>query len=195
MREEEKDRINEINRSEAAFLNFGDVSISTDLYEHAKLVDFFASNYGLGGCKSLTEFWKMIDEEDPEKLDLLRIAINARVLAQSGDVDEEGYKRAKQIARPRVAKKTNFSKEARVVSDENVMAEFLIHMGSDQKDVDEALVKCKKRKINKQVDLRDINSENLCKEDFDLKDALNRVNEANKGAGNFQVSIHTLHGR
>ncbi len=74
MNKREREYIEEVNRSEEAFILIGRKFVSHNLYEHARLCDFFASMYGFGGCKNITEFWEMIDKEDPVKLELLRIA-------------------------------------------------------------------------------------------------------------------------
>ena len=65
-----------------------------DIEEFYLVVDYFASQYGLGGCKSLEEFADMIDKTDPVLLRCLQLSSHNRLKKQYG-VDDDDDKKEK----------------------------------------------------------------------------------------------------
>jgi len=201
MKNENSDTIDrilkEIGESEDSLIKIGNKKISTNLYEHAKLVDFFLSNYGLGGCRSLKEFWDMVDNEDPTILILLELAaverINKRLGGKGFDGRSIGIGETITEAFGGGVGKSN-STEVQV-NDDNVMAEFLYQMGADRKRIDDGLNKSRNRKIASRVDLSDITSSNMVGEEFDIEDALRRLKDNERNAVKIIVSRGTLMNR
>ena len=63
--------------------------IKTDLEYLFSIADGMAAHYGIGRCKTFTEFVKMVDEEDPVIVAGLLNAANIRIKAMYGlDQDE-----------------------------------------------------------------------------------------------------------
>lgn len=180
-----KEILNIIGESEDSFITIGERSVRTSLQETARLVHFFASTYGLGGCRSITEFWDMVDREDPVKLELLKIVAH--------DMDKEQYEDDTKPSSHRNTQtsSTRSTPDAVDVVSDIEMADFLHKMGVPPKDIENAIQKNKKRTIVN-TDLSDITTERLAEKDFDLKEALVRINKRQAQSVNFQVSWKTL---
>lgn len=185
-----KQFLREINRSEAAIVKIGNVEASTDLFEHARLVDAFASRYGLGGCKSLTEFWEMINEEDPLIVQLLEIAAYVN---NEESVGKEKFDLDDDSQTYETSYETTHSSSDKYVNNDNIMAEFLMNMGADHKEVTEALKNSTNRKNS--VDIGDITDKNLRDPNFDLEDAIKRLDTRFKNSKEFEVSSRTIRNR
>lgn len=183
---EEQKYIDSINASEDADVDFGSFKISTDLYEIAQLVDIFMHQYGLGGCRSFSEFWDMVDNEDPVKIRLLQIALNERIKRENGE-DTEDYKSRHGSAKHSVKASNNTS----VVDSDDTMSRFLMDMGADNKEVESA-VKSQNQKIKYYDDMSDINRDSLFSPDFDFNETMNRLNKAMSHTKVFKVSSATM---
>lgn len=184
---EEEKYIESINASSEAFIDFGTEKISTDLYEMAESVDFFMRQYGMGGCRSFSEFWNMVDSEDPVKLMLLRIAANERIRKENGDNSSRSYTSSSSVNKSH----KNKYKASRTVDNDDIMRNFLIDMGADRNKV-EAAVKSKNQKIKYHDDMSDINRDNLFSSDFDFKGGIERINKAVSHTKVFEVSSATM---
>lgn len=167
-----------------------------DPIEFYRSVDIFASEYGLGGCRSLTEFSEMIDKEDPE-------LINGLIFAMQERNDPDAYKRNEWQSRTDNSGKqrTVRSKDGRLVNEAD-MSDFLIQSGIPVKQIKEAKERLKGRKINieEQQEREDwiyenITSENLKDPDFDMKKAQAQLTAYFDNTEKFNISASTIFGK
>lgn len=152
----------------------------TDLFERA---DLLLHVYGLGGCKSFTEFVDMVNEEDPFIINGLLTAAEKRVAEQNG---------SKVSRSNNHYNKKSYIKKEKTNSPDN-LALFLKEMGANRQEIDETLAKAKSGKI--EVPMNDysyITPEVLNDPDFDFKGTLKQMSEDRKKSINFTVSDATL---
>jgi len=179
--------------------------LAGDAYEHAKIVDMLASEYGLGGCRNLTEFAKMVDEEDILLVHFLLKAIGERYEEMYGNKPSDRNRNiSKHINRhaPSSMNKSSTkpynSNEAIDCSEDaktnrNRMSMFLREMGASKDKVREAVEKINNGEIKtSSVDFSWITSEELRKPNFDTRGVLKQMCEEQKKSFNFKVSLDTL---
>lgn len=167
-----------------------------DPLEFYRQVDIFASEYGLGGCRSLTEFAKMIDEEDPELINGLMFAMQERN-------DPEAYKKEQweSNAKSGGTRRSVRSKDGRLVNEAD-MSEFLANSGIPVKEIKEAKKRLAARKINieEQQEREDwiyknITPENLQDPNFDMKKAQAELSAYFDNTEKFNISASTIFGK
>jgi len=167
-----------------------------DPIDFYRQVDIFASEYGLGGCRSLTEFAKMIDEEDPE-------LINGLLFVMQERNDPESYKREDWQSSTNNGSKarTVRSKDGRLVNEAD-MTDFLANSGIPVKQIKEAKKRLAERKINteEQQEREDwiysnITSENLRDPNFNMKEAQAKLSAYFDNTEKFNISASTIFGK
>lgn len=167
-----------------------------DPIEFYRCVDVLASEYGLGGCRSLSEFAKMIDEEDPE-------LINGLLFCMQDRNDPEAHKKEQwQNSSDRGGKgRTVRSKDGRLVNEAD-MSDFLANSGIPVKQIKEAKKRLAARKINieEQQEREDwiyenITSENLRDPKFDMKKAQAQLSAYFDNTEKFNISASTIFGK
>lgn len=184
-----------------------------DLMEFHRVVDFFASRYGLGGFKSLEEFAEMINQTDPVLITGLHNAgVDAENKKWGGD-DEDDKPTSEQQSTPtytdggNIPKKpsdgfTIGKKKHKFMGSSGKVRNLLMEFGIGKDDLDKAKEKLSRRKIVLKdyswVDSKTL--KNMNAEEFHalLKD----MNEQNNKSINFSVSDdmyranqRTKHGR
>lgn len=171
-----------------------------DMLEFTGIVDLFASEYGLGGCRSLEEYAEMIDKCDPLLIACLQKNIEERYKAQysteeldneSKDYSIKGYenKKAEKVVREKMIDTDNEK------SNRMRMAHFLKQMGANKKEVNEAIKKIENGEIKfSGRDYSWITSKELRKPDFDLKSVMRQMREDREKGMNFKVSLDTMAG-
>lgn len=181
-----------------------------DLYDFYRVVDFFASRYGLGGCKSISEFSDMIDNCDPVEMNVLRdVAIEAERLkwgtggerdntsgeADSTDMGVDDYALAQPVPKQFREGFENKKTTGAPVNGQVGMRRFLKSWGVASKDLDIASEKLAKRKI-KLKDFSYLANErgreliNMSPAEF--KKVKKEIIEQGKKSENFVVSLKTL---
>lgn len=153
-----------------------------DYEDFFKIVEFFASTYGLGAHMTLTSFARMINEQDPVMLKcLFEAGIERETIKWGGKPKEKTTK---------VYSKTVVTDTG---SEQIKLAQMLIDFGTPKKQVDEALAKIKSGQIK--VPTRDyswLTSDQLVKGGFDLKAVMKQMSDDEKNSINFKVSMNTL---
>lgn len=172
------------------------------------VVDLFASQYGLGGCRSLTEFAEMINNEDPEVIEGLQFAMYARHKKEVGEDAPElsdTPERMKAKARSGVAHKGNARSQRFSMpwGHDSEMGDFLINLGGvDHKKVREAKNKLANRQISKKEEkekeeffdwlYENVTPEKLRSNDFDLKGAYAKIKKYQDTLQQFNISASTI---
>jgi len=188
--------------------------VQADLREFYDILDMIASNYGLGGCKSLEEFAKHIDDiEQGFLINIIHAIVrrNERMYGKSKpteDTPSEPHtfdpKRSKlkkhgggwQTQNKAPMGSIRIGNDKDIHADRIKMAMFLKSFGADYKKVDEAVNKLKSGKINTpSEDFSWITPEVLKHPDFDLKTMLQIMKKSREGSINFNVSMETLEKR
>ena len=162
------------------------------------VADIIASEYGLGGHKSLSGFIKMIDEADPVVIDGFMTYIAKRHQAQNSDEKEkpENFDKEEYIENDDKLEKSNSLEEVAVPNsvDNTVVKEMLFRFGVKKADLKSAMDKVDERKIATLKDYSYLsdgkNLENMPEEEF--RKVLASLKEERKGSVNFNVSIETL---
>lgn len=189
--------LQELNNSIDSHIKVGDRTISANLYDFAKEVEFFLSITGLGGCRSLAEYWEMINNEDPTILTLLKIAAIERINEQNAMM--YGGKRGRKFGASHSSHSTQAashvgSSDSKEVLSDRIMGEFLINFGANQAEISKALDELKAQK-RQDAKIEDITTENLLRDDYDVKSALERLNKSMEHGKNFVVSMNTIRNR
>lgn len=189
--------LQELNNSIDSHIKVGDRTISANLYDFAKEVEFFLSITGLGGCRSLSEYWEMINNEDPTILTLLKIAAIERINEQNTMM--YGGKRGRKFGASHSSHSTQVashvsSSDSKEVLSDRIMGEFLINFGANQAEISKALDELKAQK-RQDAKIEDITTENLLRDDYDVKSALERLNKSMEHGKNFVVSMNTIRNR
>ena len=161
-------------------------SFLVDPIELFEICDLFASMYGLGANKSLSEFVDMINKEDPVIVNGLMDAATIRLKATNGisDTNKPTIPRI-QDSIP-VVNDNNDVKKVRA-SNQKVLTKFLREWGATDKEIKEAKEKAKNVK-----GLRDfswITPDILASDNFDIKTVLRQMKEDREKAVNINVSL------
>jgi len=164
----------------------GEIYRDIDLSEFYEKVDFFASSYGLGSNRTLSDYAKMIDEEDPIVLYGLTRAALIRIRASHGleTKDEIGDIFTSKTER-------YVEKENRGADNKGMLTRFLLDFGASKDEIKLAEEKLKNMKVPEE-DFSWITPEKLISPDFDFKGTLRRMNDCNKRSVNVNVSLDTL---
>ena len=177
-----------------------------DYLDFVETVDLLASEYGLGGCRSLEEYAEMVDETDPLLISCLMKAMYERYERQYGtddnvdkNIDKINHGPSGQHSKPS-AKKINRKSLMDASSDpkanRNRMANFLKVMGANKNEVNEAIKKIESGDIKvPSNDYSWINSKVLNDPEFDLQATLKQMAEDRKNSINFKVSLDTIMGK
>lgn len=167
-------------------ITFADnTSAKANLKDLIEKSDFFAFNYGLGGCKTLSEFVDMINQEDPLLIEVLLRAATNRINASNGKKD------GMLEIDPTISKISNV-----VATEKNILIAFLRDMGADQKELNEAIKRIDSGQI--QVPVHDyswITSEKLLDPKFPIQEVLDQMKEDEKRSIKINVSADTLLGK
>jgi hypothetical protein len=151
-----------------------------ELFERA---DFLASIYGMGGCKSLTEYINMVDQEDPIMVAGLISAASKRIKEM---YSTDGNKTTIKSSNKCVGMKNG---KAEVVDGFDSMLGFLSQMGATDEEVAELRKQKKEGKIKPvDTDYSWITSEEISKPDFPIKDVLRQIAKDREKCVNVDVS-------
>lgn len=186
------------NNSEANIVNLPNgEKLVGDLVEFYKVVDFFASQYGLGGCRSLEEFSQMINTSDPIHLKCLQLVAEERLEKQWGtgkdkpeDSNQEDVDIPEEPAYNEIDQGN--SKATTVVGKNGKIKRFLKTWGANSSDLTKAQSKLESGKI-KLKDYGWVNKDNLktmTSEQF--KKLKSDIVADNKKSINFKVSMETM---
>jgi len=163
-----------------------------------RLVDVFAKEYSLGGCRSLTEFADMIDNEDPQLLEGLLYSIRKRY-EDSDDTDSGNTGTHTTTGIPKRKTSPNFKQTWGHDSD---MLDFLGTSGMEPAALKEAQERLKSRKITPKEQREfhqwlysQVTPEKLRDPNFDLKGALAKIHDYMETTEKFNLSAHTIFGR
>lgn len=110
--------------------------------EFYTLVDLFASQYGLGGCKSLEEYAAMIDNQDPVLIEAMKYAMLQRNKAECGE-----EVRTTEVSGPVKGRRNGHSGKWGYDDD---MGDFLANSGIPINEIREAKAKLASGKITKE---------------------------------------------
>jgi hypothetical protein len=140
------------------------------------LVDLFASQYGMGGCKSLEEYANMIDQQDPVLIEAMKYAMLQRNRAECGEDT-----RATEVSGSVGTRRSGFKKKW---GEDDSMGDFLANSGIPIAEIREAKSKLASGKINKEEDEKfhkwlysTVTPEKLRDPNFDLKKTHARIKE------------------
>ena len=174
-----------------------------DFFEFAQIVDLFAAEYGLGGCRSLEEFADMMNETDPVLLSFLGKSMIKRHKDMWGEESEERPEVRQTKFGPQAVNRTRKYKPGQAcdTSDDpevnrRNLAVFLKEMGADRAKVNEAMknIAAGKTSISSKS-FTWITPEMLKDPEFNLKETLAEMREARAGAVNFNVNYETFRKR
>lgn len=175
-----------------------------DLKEFLEIVDFFASRYGLGGCRTIEEFVDMIDNTDPVLLKMLQAVAVKRHLDEwstdKNDFSSDKYQHTTtsgipynkhNISKPSESKIYDFKKPESKTAAQFNMKRFLYEWGVPKDKLDSAIGEINKGKIEFK-DFSWVNSRelsNMSNEEFKkLKSDISKDLSKTK---QFKVSLNT----
>ena len=162
-----------------------------DPCEHFRTVDRFAVEYGLGGCRSFTEFSNMIDQEDPVIIEGLLYAMKMRYDEEAEPVNDKSTSGI-----PQNNGSSTFRNKWGHDSD---MTDFLLNSGMDPQAVKDAKARLKDRKISNKEEqdyyewlYSAVTPETIRDPKFNLKEVLARISEHDKNSEKFIISASTI---
>jgi len=158
------------------------------LFERA---DFLASNYGMGNFRSLSDFVKMVDEEDPVILNGLIYAACIRIQSSHGIENERTQDDSEEVDSEEIRSISHSKKITRSGDSKQMLLCFLRDFGATEEEIKIAVEKLKTIKVPEE-DFSWITPEILARPDFDLKGTLSRMNDYYKRSVNVNVSLDKL---
>lgn len=177
------------NKDRLILVEFADgekfLTDSAVLFERA---DFIAFSYGLGNFRSLTDFVKMINEEDPFILENLVEAACDRIQASHGIEKEKAVESEDDVDQHTIS---YTGKVKRSVDSKPMLISFLRDFGATEEEIKEAEEKLKNIKAPEE-DFSWITPKILTSPDFDFKGVLSRMNDCYKRSVNVNVSLDKL---
>jgi hypothetical protein len=151
-------------------------------------VDFFASRYSLGGCKSLEEFIDMINNTDPEVINLLLRASNVNEERKWGSNKNNTFDNKNRSK----SKFNNPIRQERFVNGVGAMSDFLKSCGVNKEEINKGIDEIDSRKIEFE-DYSWVNSNNLKEMSEDeFKQLLSKISEENKKCVNFKITLESI---
>ena len=152
--------------------------------------DVIASEYGLGGCKTLQEFVDMVDSTDPVLLDGLLAYMAKRNQEQSQD----GKHPPEEIDKEEYIDDSKTGMEESQNKNNTVVKEMLFRFGVSKDDLNSALEKIDKRKINTLKDYTWLNKQNNLENlsDVEFREVLKSMRKDKANSVNFKVSMESL---
>lgn len=163
-----------------------------DAIELYKIAESFAATYGLGGCKTLSEFVRMIDEEDPSVLNGFITANGIRTKA----IQDETPSRPSKTYIPNTPESKGKKKEPDEVikvSNRNTLTHFLKKWGANKDQIKDAIADIDSGKIKvSKNDYSHITSETLLDPNFDFDGTLKMMSEDTKNAVKINIGWDTL---
>jgi len=161
------------------------VYAETDMFSLLKTVHILAKTYGMGGCRSITEYINMIDEEEPAPISVLLAIITEEARVSSGFKPKKVDDKVKPIAASQYLSDTSKSKE---LTDRDQFGAFLINHGIPIADVESAKAKFVSGEVSVPRDrFEDITTEAVMNPNFDMKSALERLNKVKEQSLNFNI--------
>lgn len=154
------------------------------LFEYA---DFIASNYGMGSNKTLSEFVKSVNNEDPLVLEGMMNAAANRLDRMYGDGKSTNVRRNTTIDESlKQFEKTN---NVKFHNERDKLVSFLKQMGASSDAIKEAVKEVDSGKIKiSENDYSWITPETLWSPDFDFKGTLKKMSEDIKNSIKINVS-------
>jgi hypothetical protein len=162
-----------------------------DWTELLKISDFFASMYGIGSCKSFSEFIGMINEEDPFIVFGLMEAASDRMKKMYGSSSDEVQPEISPEISNKKVHTASPIKTSRATP--QYLMQFLRDFGASSASLEEAQKKISQGKIRiPEGDYSWITSKTLSDPNFDFKGTLEKMSKDRKNALNIRVSMDTL---
>lgn len=172
-----------------------------DCLEFYQVVDMIAFEYGMGGCRSLSEFANMIDKEDPAVIDGILLAIQSRKLYERDAADPDANKKEHPQATASTPKvNTRHRKSSTGV--ESDMGDFLANSGIPQSKIREARERLKNRKITTEEEKdffdwlhSEVTTEKLRHPNFDIKKSHARIKAYLDTTEKFNITASMIGGK
>jgi hypothetical protein len=174
------------------------VALFYDPIEFYEVADLIASEYGIGGCRSLSEFANMINKEDPVVVSGFLYAIESRRLKEAESIeDTKGKKRKKATGES----KSYVARDAAMVNDSD-MGDFLANSGIPQSKIREARERLKNRKITAEEEREffnwlhsEVTTEKLKQPGFDVRAAHARIQAYLDTTEKFNITASMIGGK
>jgi len=154
----------------------------------------FMKKYGMGGCKSFSEYVDMVDNEDPVILDTLRALITEDNRCEAGftpreiSIGTEEYMETSQEINVENTNSNINKKDDYDIAHSPVMG-FISNFGSTYEET-KRLMEEKKEQVGGFSDDRftDVTSDSITHPDFDLKSVLARMKDAIDRSHNIKIT-------
>ncbi len=183
-----KNQMTQLNEDKGLSLEqeYADGSIElidpAELFEYA---DVIASMYGMGSSKSLTEFVKRINEEDPLILTGMLNAASARLERTYGDGKNTTSHDINYGIEEAIAK----TDKSKMQNGRGKLVNFLRQMGATDDEIKEGIKKIETGKIKiSENDYSWIKPETLNSPNFDFEGTLKKMSEDRKNSVKIEVS-------
>lgn len=162
------------------------VTAKTDTFSLFKEAHILAKNYGMGGCRSFTEFIDMVDNESPCTIDVLLAIITEESRVSSGFRP----KKVKRNIEVNPINVNSYLKETahKEIVDRDQFGAFLMNHGVSMSKVMEAQKAFDDGKLTSPTDkFEDITPDRVYDPNFDLRAALKRLKKVKEESINFNI--------
>jgi len=152
---------------------------------------FIASEVGLGGCRSITEFINMVDNEDPAVLDLFVFYLSKKKAQEAGvELEDINQEQESEVGVPTIREMIK-AKNKRKYDDSKVLESLLLDNGITREQILKSKEEISSReiKIPQQRLYSSVTSADLMSEDFKFEEAMKQINEDMKNSKTFKISL------
>jgi hypothetical protein len=188
---DEQDIKERLAKTTAGEVRLGDdVVVDGDYYDLVLRSCMIAQVFGMGQCRTISEFIQMIDDEDPLVIQTCMMAIVNINRRMWGDNDDKPG-RPPSDRQNNVAGKPSTKPARRVpAGSDSDLSEFILAHGKNRAEVIEWKKKVQEGKIKiPDTDFSHLTKENVMSDDFNLKAELKRMDEHRKRTKNFTLHI------
>ena len=192
----EEDVRRSLNETTTNQVRIGETVREGDFYELIQASVIISSVMGMGGCRSLEEFVKMIDETDPQLLGVTLFCISEQLKRMNG-VDDKKSKMKRHMEQsvvPPDVKEGGFVPDRPLNTYEHDIGELIVHHGIAPAKIQEIKAKIARGEIKvptdelsdlKKMTHRDVS--NMSKEDFN--ELLKKMDTYRKQCVNFKLDL------
>ncbi len=159
-----------------------------DLSELFEISDAFASMYGLGSSKNLTDFVQKVNNEDPLVIEGMMNAAAIRLEKQYGDGSKSVHRKIDYGIDETISNLDSQTKD-KLQKTKGQLVNFLRQMGTSDKEIKDGLSKIESGKIKvSENDYSWITPDILNSPNFDFEATLKKMSEDRKNSVQIKVS-------
>lgn len=167
-------------------VEIGDIKGKTDYYEVVSRAAYLASEFGMGGCATFTEFLDMVKNEDPILVNALTVWISCKYRRMYGDDDTKGPPKRQDMPT-----KASVEHKAYPKGYSSDLFQFAKEHGYNSQEIQEIEEKVKSGQINgpsEEFNITPDQLQEMSSEEFN--ELLSKMNEYVGSVKNVKLDLH-----